>query len=115
MRYRRTIATLAAVAAFGVACATQQKLLAKKQDVATQTALERGRFELDCPSATGTVLSKDFIRPAVEDDWGDFGVERLEYTIGVAGCGKRTTYIVICQVGTETCFAANPSAVGSGD
>jgi hypothetical protein len=31
---------------------------------------------------------------------------RLEYTIGVEGCNQRRTYVIICQQGTETCFAA---------
>jgi hypothetical protein len=36
------------------------------------------------------------------------GLQRAQYTVGVAGDDQRTTYIVLCQVGTETCFAANP-------
>ena len=90
-----------------VACATQQQTLLQRQDEAIQTALQRGRFEMNCPSATGTVLSSDFIQPAVQGPWVG-GLQRLEYTIGVAGCDKRGTYVVLCQVGTETCFAADP-------
>jgi hypothetical protein len=91
------------------ACASQQKQLDAKQPTAMKTALERGRFDLDCPTATGTVLSRDFIQPAVQGPWVN-GLERVEYTIGVAGCKKRTTYVVICQEGTDTCFAANPDS-----
>jgi hypothetical protein len=36
--------------------------------------------------------------------WG--GQERAEYTIGVAGCERRTTYIVVCALGSPSCFAA---------
>jgi hypothetical protein len=36
------------------------------------------------------------------------GLTRAEYTVGVAGCNQRTTYVVLCQEGTDTCFAANP-------
>ena len=34
--------------------------------------------------------------------------QRAEYTIGVAGCGKRTTFVVICPDGGEGCFGAGP-------
>ena len=41
-------------------CANQEQLLVQRQDEAVQTALQRGRFDLNCPAATGTVLSSDF-------------------------------------------------------
>lgn len=91
----------------GLGCATQQQILAERQDDAMQTALKRARFEMNCPSATGTVLSSDFIQPAVQGPWVQ-GLQRVEYTIGVAGCDKRSTYVVLCQEGTATCFAADP-------
>ena len=88
-------------------CATQQQTLAQKQDGAVEAALQRGRFELNCPTATATVLSSDFIQPAAQGPWVS-GLERTEYTVGVAGCDQRTTYVVLCQVGSNTCFAAHP-------
>ena len=90
-------------------CATQQQQLAAKQPAAIDTALQRGRFDLNCPTATATVLSQDFIQPAIQGPWVS-GLQRVEYTIGVAGCNQRTTYVVICQEGTATCFAAAPDA-----
>jgi hypothetical protein len=87
-------------------CATQQQILAQKQGGATQTALERAKFEMNCPSANATVLSKDFIQPAIQGAWVG-GLERVEYTIGVEGCKQRKVYIILCQVGSSTCFAAN--------
>ena len=36
------------------------------------------------------------------------GLNRVEYTVGVKGCDRRATYVVLCQEGTDTCFAANP-------
>src|SRR5262245_24444931 len=97
-----------AVGAGATGCATQKQVLAQKQDTAMQTALQRGRFDLNCPSATGTVLSSDFIQPAIQGPWVG-GLERVEYTVGVAGCNQRTSYVVMCQVGTDTCFAAHPN------
>jgi hypothetical protein len=101
-----TLLALFAVVATG--CATQKQTLANKQDAAIQTALQRGRFDLNCPSATATVLSSDFIQPAAQGPWVG-GLERAEYTVGVEGCNQRRTYVVLCQVGTDTCFAADPS------
>ena len=95
--------------AFAPGCATQQQMLQQRQPEAMQTALTRGRFDLNCPTATGTVLSQDFIQPAIQGPWVS-GLQRVEYTIGVEGCNQRTTYVVICQEGTQTCFAANPDS-----
>jgi len=106
MREPWRLALCAAVVS-AIGCATQQQVLTQKQDGAVQTALQRGRFDLNCPSATATVLSSDFIQPAVQGPWVA-GLERAEYTVGVAGCNQRVTYVVLCQVGTDTCFAAHP-------
>jgi hypothetical protein len=92
-----------------VACASEQKMLDNQQATAVETALQRGRFDLNCPTATAVVLSRDFIQPAVQGPWVS-GLERLEYTVGIEGCGQRTTIISICQQGSSTCFAANPDA-----
>jgi hypothetical protein len=103
----RNILVSVAIAGLAIGCATQSQLLAQRQGEAVETALQRGRFDLNCPSATGTVLSQDYIQPAVQGPWVS-GLTRVEYTVGVAGCDQRTTYVVICQEGTSTCFAANP-------
>jgi hypothetical protein len=91
------------------ACASEQQMLANQQGTAVETALARGRFDLDCPNATAVVLSSDFIQPAIQGPFVE-GLERLEYTVGVEGCGKRTTIVVMCQQGSSTCFAANPDS-----
>lgn len=98
---------LFALAAVAAGCATQQQQLAARQPAAMETALQRGRFDMNCPTATAVVLSSDFIQPAVQGPWVG-GLQRVEYTVGVEGCNQRTTYVVICQEGTDTCFAANP-------
>jgi len=102
-------AWLLAACGIAISCATQQQVLNQRQPAALSTALQRGRFDLNCPAATGTVLSQDYIQPAVQGPWVA-GMTRVEYTVGVEGCNQRTTYVVICQEGTETCFAANPDA-----
>lgn len=107
---RKTTASRVAIAlllAAAAGCATQQEILQQRQSDATQVALQRGKFDLNCPTATATVLSSDFIQPAIQGPWVG-GLERAEYTVGVEGCNERTTYVVMCQIGTSTCFAASP-------
>jgi len=83
-------------------CASDQQLLAGDQANAVNVATRRGQFELSCPDATGMVLSSNLLQPAL---WG--GIERAEYTVGVEGCGQKSTYIVVCQVGSVSCFAVS--------
>ena len=82
-------------------CQNDQQILAQEQGVAMDTAVRRGRFELSCPTAVGMVLSSNMLQPVV---WG--GLERAESTIGVEGCGVKSTYVVVCQLGSPSCFAA---------
>jgi hypothetical protein len=98
---------LLALCAVVTSCASQQQMLNQRQGEAVQTALQRARFEMNCPSANASVLSQDFIQPAIQGPWVG-GLERVEYTIGVAGCDQRKVYVIICQIGTATCFAASP-------
>jgi len=104
------LAAFATVLAIASGCATEQQMLQQQQSTAMDAALQRGRFEMNCPTATAVVLSSDFIQPAIQGGpWlGVQGINRLEYTIGVEGCGSRTTLVVMCQQGSSTCFAANP-------
>jgi hypothetical protein len=88
-------------------CASQQQQLTNRQGGAVEAALQRARFDLNCPSATGSVLSQDYIQPAVQGPWVA-GLTRLEYTVGVQGCDQKRVYVVMCQEGTQTCFAARP-------
>jgi hypothetical protein len=85
---------------FTLGCASQTQILAQEQDIAIQTAERRGQFELACPGAKGTVLSSNMLQPVL---WR--GEERAEYTIGIEGCGKRATYVVVCPLGSSGCFA----------
>jgi len=90
-----------------VGCQTQQQLVQSNQAIAIQTALSRAKFDMNCPSATGTVLSTNVSQPAVQGRFASaYGVQRFEYTIGVTGCGKRRTYVVVCPQGGTGCLAA---------
>ena len=105
---RKAIVPLAFIAVLaGAGCVTQAKFLDSKQAMATQTAVTRGQFEMNCPAATGTVLSREVVQPALQGPLM-VGLQRAEYTVGVAGCGKRTTFVVICPDEGDGCFAAGP-------
>lgn len=101
------LVTIAAALALSAGCASQQQMLESGEGSAVETALQRGRFDMNCPTANAVVLSKDFIQPAIQGPWVG-GLQRLEYTVGVEGCNQRQTIVVICQEGTGTCFAASP-------
>jgi hypothetical protein len=106
--------TLGIVAVFGLAgCQSQTQVLDNESAAAQQVALNRGKFELSCPNATATVLSRNLLQPAV-DAPRFAGVERAEYTIGVAGCGKKQTYISVCQVGSVSCVSVEGREGGGG-
>jgi hypothetical protein len=100
-----TRVTLMAMAVAG--CASQAQFLDGKQALAMQTAVSRGQFEMNCPAATGTLLSKEVVQPALQGPLVA-GFQRAEFTVGVAGCGKRTTFVVICPDEGDGCFAAGP-------
>src|SRR6185369_2898852 len=51
----RKLAVVTMLCAIAVGCATQQQMLQQRQGEAVQTALARGRFDLNCPGATATV------------------------------------------------------------
>jgi hypothetical protein len=99
---------LALVGVFATAgCQTQQQMLQGSQGLAVQTAVNRARFDMNCSSATGQVLSTNVSQPAIQGTFVNaYGVQRLEYTVGVSGCGQRRTYIVVCPEGGAGCFAA---------
>ena len=84
-------------------CATYAQFLDSRQAAAMQAALKRGQFELNCPAAKEMLLSREMIQPVLFN-----GIQRAEYTIGVDGCGQRTTFIVICPDESDGCFAAGP-------
>jgi len=84
-----------------VSCASQTQELNQSQDAAVAVALRRGQFELSCPTAVPVVLSRTMLEPMA---WQ--GTERAEYTVGVEGCGKKASYIVVCPQSASGCVAA---------
>jgi len=101
----RFIAAIAAVSAVAAGCTSTAEYMQKLEPQAIQTAVNRGKFELNCPAATGEVISKDMLQPAVQGIRFS-GPERAEYTVGVSGCGQRATYLVICPLDQSGCWSA---------
>ena len=106
MKKRYMLLALVAVLATA-GCQTQQQMVQSSQGMAVQTALNRAKFDMNCSSATGQVLSTNVSQPSVQGRFASaYRVQRMEYTVGVTGCGKRRTYIVVCPEGGTGCFAA---------
>ena len=84
-------------------CTTQAQFLASKQPTAMQAAVSRGQSEMNCPSATGEVLSQEFTQ-AVQAPIVQAGYSGL-FTVGVTGCGQRRIYQVFCAMQGDSCTA----------
>lgn len=106
-------ALLLVVAVVFAGCSYQLNLLNKKQPLAMETTLKRAQFEMECPQATGDVLSRT-VAWIYYDGCGYgygyysspyYGYGRAVYTIGVTGCGKAKTYVTTCTDGSIGCFA----------
>jgi len=94
---------LAAVALVG--CAGPD-LTVSMEPQAMQTALTRARFEMNCPAATGTVLQKQVMQPLIQGPYMRGGPERAQFTIGIEGCGQRSTVVVVCSEDNTGCFSS---------
>ena len=105
---RSLILSAVALAATLVGCQSQQQLVDQMEPDAQLVAQRRGAFELNCPAATATVLNKEMMQTGMSGApmLGWQPAQRAEYTVGVRGCGKQSTYLVVCAVGGTGCIAA---------
>ncbi len=102
MIMRTSIVALALLC--GAGCQTQQQIVDSMEPDAVHVAQRRGAFELNCPAATASMLSKEMIQsPMVNPRFAP--PQRAEYTVGVSGCGQRSTYLVVCADGGTGCVA----------
>ena len=100
----QTKLAVAALPLFLAGCTSSAQFLQQMQPEAIASAEHRGAFEMNCPSAKATLLSSDTMQPALRT-FVVSGPQRAVYNVGVAGCGKRTTYQVICpDNGSNACF-----------
>jgi hypothetical protein len=79
-------------------CASGPPFIDRMQPTAMTKAEARARFDLNCPDAKGEVINREQLEPLA---FG--GPVRAQYTIGVAGCGKRTTVVVLCSENGNQC------------
>jgi len=100
----KSLTVSALIGALGVAgCMSQQQFLASRQPTAMQVAVSRGQSEMNCPSASGEMLSQEFTQ-AVQTPIVQAGYSGL-FTIGVTGCGQRRVYQVFCSMEGDSCTA----------
>jgi hypothetical protein len=97
---------LLVAATFAVAACSTTPLTTTLQPMALDYAVKRARFEMNCPTATATVLSSETVQPVLNGPMM-MGTQRAQFTIGVQGCGQRQTMVAICAQGGDGCFAAN--------
>jgi hypothetical protein len=103
MTLRLSILALSFVVIAG--CQTQAQIVDSMEPDAVHVAQRRGAFEMNCPAATAQMLSKEMIQgPMINPRFAP--PQRAEYTVGVAGCGQRATYLVVCAEGGTGCVAA---------
>ena len=91
----------------GAGWASRSRFLDGKPAVAMQTAVNRGQFEMNCRAATEQVRSREVVQPARQGPVVG-GIQRAELTVGVSGCGRRTTLVVVCPGEGDGCFATGP-------
>jgi hypothetical protein len=82
-------------------CMTEGQFLASRQSTAMQVAVSRGQSEMNCPSATGEMLSQEFTQ-AIQAPIVQAGYSGL-FTVGVTGCGQRRVYQVFCAMEGDSC------------
>jgi hypothetical protein len=83
-------------------CASGPPFIDQAEPEAMAIAQRRAAFEFNCPTVTVQLLSRETLQPVSFQ----FGIQRAEYTIGVTGCGKRATYVVVCpDQQASICFA----------
>lgn len=106
---RHVMVVLGVIALGG--CASGPPFIDQMQPEAVNMAVRRGQFELNCPGATGEMISRETLQPVVQT-FRYSGTSRAEYTVGVRGCGKEATYVVICpDNGSGNCFAGGGRTV----
>jgi hypothetical protein len=99
-----TALTFSAAAVFATlyGCASEPLPAESLQSVAVSTAQQRGAADLGCPAAAGQILSKETLEEGQATGWSEYP-HRAAYTVGVSGCGKRTTYSLICDDRQKSC------------
>jgi len=106
------IGAVAAVSLLLGGCVTDAQFLAQNSSAALRTAESRGKFELNCPQVTSSVLSQKVIQ-GIQGGYGRYGGAWAgpwtEYTVGVRGCGREAVYMAVCR-DPDSCNAFSQTA-----
>ena len=90
------VAALCLVVAGCQSAVTDGSWVSSLQPNAIRTATAKGQQDLSCAALTTNVLSSKGMPP--EYSGARFVTpERAVFTIGVEGCGKRASYVVVCE------------------
>ena len=92
-------------------CVTDAQFLAQNSPSALRTAESRGKFELNCPQVTTSVLSQKVVQ-GIQGGWrgtGTWAGPWTEYTVGVRGCGREAVYMAVCR-DPDSCYAFSQTA-----
>jgi hypothetical protein len=81
-------------------CASGPPFVDAMQPKAVSMAESQAKFALNCPQATGSVLDSQELQPLA---FG--GPVRAQYSIGVAGCNRRTIVQILCSENNHQCVA----------
>ena len=105
---KRTLAVLSCLATLLlVGCQSTDQWMTSMRPKAIDAAEKRGRFELNCPGAVAQVLNEQDVQPEIRAVRFQ-APDRAVFTLGVSGCNKRATYVVVCpDDGGGNCFAAD--------
>jgi hypothetical protein len=106
MKKTQLLLILPALVLTGISACNTTPLNTQLQPMAIDYAVKRARFDMNCPTATATVISSEVIQ-APDVGIRFQGIQRAQYTIGVSGCDQRQTMVVLCAQGGNGCFAAD--------
>jgi hypothetical protein len=85
-------------------CAAEPSRVDEMQPYAVKSAEQRASSELDCPAATGQVVTKKEVEASQTTGWYEYP-HRSEFTVSVTGCGRQKTYLVGCDWRQKGCEA----------
>ena len=102
--------SLLVVALTAAACESNTQFLDAKQGMAVETAVSRGRFELNCSVVTPTVLSREVVEPAIV---GPASTELTEPSTRSASAAVATARPLSSSVPMAATAASLPAPAGS--
>lgn len=95
---KRLVLLVLATASLAAGCASGPPFVDQMQPKAVAAAEQRAQFQLNCPEAKGQLINQQELQPLA---FG--GYVRAQYTVGVAGCGRRMVVEVLCSENNNQC------------